>query len=113
MRSTWILALATVAMSATMALAADWRTIEEVKVDGQPKEMVVNQTLRTVQIECTDGTVIVNTIWVREGAARSPITVTRRFNKGEKQDIDLGSDRLVTGFRIGAGGAGKYKILVK
>jgi hypothetical protein len=108
----WILVLALVALSATVALA-DWGTVAEVTAGGEAKELAVNRNIRIVQIECTEGTVIVNTVVIREGASKSPITVARAFTQGQKQDIDLGSERQVTGLRISDGGKGKYKIHAK
>ncbi len=110
----WILALAMVAVGATVALAG-WGTVAEVTAGskGTATELAVNRTIRTVQIECTEGSVIVNTVVVREGGVKTPITVARRFNKGEKQDIDLGSARNVTGLRISNQGPGKFKVHAK
>jgi hypothetical protein len=102
-------AMILVAAWATAAWAG-WGPIAEVTAGGEAKELAVNRAIRTVQIECTEGSVIVNMIWVREDAAKTPIKVARLFNKGEKQNIDLGSARLVTGLRISDGGKGKYKI---
>ena len=112
MSSKWMVVVATMVLGATVALAG-WGTVAEVTAGGEAKELAVNRNIRTVQIECTEGTIIVNTLWVREGAAKSPITVARAFKKGEKQDIDLGSARQVTGFRISDGGQGRYKIHAK
>lgn len=106
------MALAILLAGSTAAMAG-WKTIGEYTSGGDAKELAVNRTIRTVQIECTDGSVIVNTVVVREGAAKDPITVARRFNKGEKQDLDLGHDRNATGLRISDGGKGRYKVHVK
>ena len=110
----WILAWALVAMSATMALA-DWKTVAEIAATdkSEARELAVNRTIRTVQIECTEGSVIVMTLWVREGGAKTEIRVARQFNKGDKQDFDLGQDRNATGFRISDKGPGKYKVHAK
>jgi hypothetical protein len=105
----YLLALAMAATCATAAWA-DWGTVAVLTAGGDAKEVAVNRAIRTVQIECTEGSVIVNMIWVREDVAKTPIKVARLFNKGEKQNIDLGSARLVTGLRISDGGKGKYKI---
>jgi hypothetical protein len=105
-----ILGLAMAAMCATTVLAADWQTVADVTAGGEAKELIVNRTIRLVQIECTEGSVIVNTLWIREGDAKSPIKIARRFTRGEGQNIDLGNERQVTGFRISDGGKGTYKI---
>ena len=110
----WILAAAVLAAGATMALA-DWKTVAEVAATdkSEARELAVNRTIRTVQIECTEGSVIVMTLWVREGGAKTEIPVARQFNKGDKQNFDLGQDRNATGFRISDKGPGKYKIHAK
>ena len=108
----WTLAMVLAASFATAA-CADWKTVAEVTAGGDAKELAVNRTIRTVQIECTAGSVIVNTVVIREGGAKSPITVARRFNQGEKQNLDLGYDRNVTGLRISDGGQGRYKVHAK
>ena len=110
----WILALVVMVWGATAAFA-DWKTVAEVTAGkkAEATELAVNRTIRTVQIECTEGSVIVNALWVREGGAKTEIRVARRFNQGEKQDIDLGYDRNVTGFRISNQGPGKFKVHAK
>ena len=110
----WILAMAMLALSATLA-RADWKTVAEIAATdkSEARELAVNRTIRTVQIECTEGSVIVMTLWVREGAAKTEIRVARQFNKGDKQDFDLSYDRNVTGFRISDKGPGKYKVHAK
>lgn len=101
-------------LGATLAQAG-WKTVDRITATGktEARELAVNRTIRTVQIECTEGSVIVMTLWVREGAAKTEIRVARQFNKGDKQDYDLGSDRNVTGFRISDKGPGKYKVHAK
>ena len=110
----WLVVLAMLVLGATSALA-DWKTVAEITATdkGEARELAVNRTIRTVQIECTEGSVIVNTLWVREGGAKTEIRVARLFNKGDKQDFDLSYDRNVTGFRISDKGPGKYKVHAK
>ena len=110
----WWAALAALALSATAAWA-DWQTVAEVTATEktEARELAVNRTIRTVQLQCTEGSVIVMTLWVREGGAKTEIRVARQFNKGDKQDFDLGQDRNATGFRISDKGPGKYKVHAK
>jgi hypothetical protein len=113
----WMLAMVVLALGVSVALAGKkkdaWQTIATLKSGGDAKEVAVNLSIRTVRIECIEGAVIVNTLVVREGGAKDPLTVARRFNAGDKQDLDLGRVRNVTGLRISDGGRGRYKILVK
>ena len=97
-------------MCTTTSPAADWQPVADVTADGEAKELAVNRAIRLVQLECTEGSVIVNTLWIREGDAKSPIKIARKLTQGETQNIDLGHERQVTGFRISDGGKGTYKI---
>jgi hypothetical protein len=111
----WILAAAVLLVfaSAGYAKGKKWSTVADLTAGNDAKEVAVNQTIRTVQIECIEGTMIVNTFVVREGAARESFRIGRRFNVGDKQEIDLGRDRNVTGFRISDDGRGRYRVSVK
>ena len=53
-------------------------------------------------------------LWVREGGKKTPITVAKEMNKGDKTHfIKLDGKRHVTGFRVSDGGQGRYRISVK
>lgn len=108
----WIVAGLVLLAGVTVA-SAGWKLASEVTAGGGAKELAVNRTIQTVQIHCITGPVIVNTIVVREGGKKTPFTVARRFNDGEKQNIDLGQSRNVTGLRISDGGRGTYKVFTK
>ena len=91
----------------------NWQTLADLRPGKDAAEVAVNRTVRAIRIDCLEGPVIINTLVVREGAAKNPITVGRRFNAGESQDIDLGYNRNVTGLRISAGGRGTYRLSTK
>ena len=84
----WILIAALVTLGALSA-SAGWKVVAEVTAGGDAKELAVNRTIRTVQIECTDGTVVVNTVVIREGAAKEPITVPS-FQQGRQAGLGFG-----------------------
>lgn len=107
-----LLVLALAATCASTALAG-WETVAEAAAGGAAKEFALNRTLRTVQIECTAGTVIVNTVTVREGPAKDTVSVGKAFAAGETRNIDLGYERAVTSLRISDGGQGRYKVNVQ
>jgi len=110
----WAVAWMVLVLGTTAALAGSkWTTVGTLTAGGSAKEVGVNRSIETVQIECTDGTVIVNTVVIREGAAKTPITVAQRFNAGDKRDLAVGGKRNVTGLRISDGGRGSYTIRVK
>ena len=110
----WMLAAAMLMIGATVA-SADWKTVAEITAGAKPeaRELALNRTIRTVQFEGLEGTVIVTTLWVREGAAKTEYRVARQLAQGEKYDVDLGQVRNATGFRISDKGPGRYKIGVR
>ena len=72
-----------------------------------------SRPIRKVRIVATSGSVIVNTVVVRESGAKTPHTLAVRLAAGESREIDLGSARNVTGLRISDGGKGTYEIQVR
>ena len=78
-----------------------WKNLGDFTADGQAKEIAV-------------GSVIINTLWVREGAAKTEYTVGKRMNKGDATHfIKLNGKRMVTGFRLSDGARGRYRVSVK
>lgn len=94
-------------------LRADWTRVGEATAGGGAKEFSVSGRSNMARIKCLEGTVIVNTLVVREGGQRSPITVARRLQAGEHVDVDLGGVRNVTGFRISDDGRGRYEVSMR
>ena len=84
----WILIAALVTLGALSA-SAGWKVVAEVTAGGDAKELAVNRTIRTVQIECTDGTVVVNTVVIREGAAKESVSYTHLdvYKRQEVEDL--------------------------
>ncbi|MCC5845820.1 MAG: hypothetical protein JJU05_16350 [Verrucomicrobia bacterium] len=90
-----------------------FKRVAELTAGGDAKEVAVNERVRTVRIQCVSGTVTVNTVVVRDGAARRSIPVTRRLSDGEHVDLELGSGENVSGLRISDGGGGRYQVLIR
>jgi hypothetical protein len=90
-----------------------FKRVAELTASGDAKEIAVNERVRTVRIYCVSGTVTVNTLVVRDGAARRSIPVTRRLSAGEHADVELGGRENVSGLRISDGGGGRYQVLVR
>ena len=111
---TWMAMGAMLVLGATTALA-DWHVVADVTATdkSEAREIAVNRAIRTVRFESKAGAVIVMTMWVREGAAKTEYTVSRAIPKGEKWNVDLGQDRAATGFRVSDQGPGRYKIHAK
>ena len=100
---------------AASAMAADWHTVAEITASAKTEasEIGVGRDVREIQIECREGAVVINTLWVRGGGGKREIRVARLFNKGEKQQFDLGGSQTVASFRISNRGPGVFRVLVK
>lgn len=113
----WTWMMLVLVLGATVAFAGKkkdrWEPVADLSPSRDAKEVAVNRSIRWVQLECLEGSVIINTVVIREGGAKDPITVARRFQAGEKHDIDLGRERNVTGLRISDGGRGRYRVSTK
>lgn len=107
----------TVAVVFAMAMAglvyADhWHKIADLTAGGDAKEVTVDKTISKCVIKCTSGSVIINTLVVREGAKKTPIKVVSTIAEGEEKLVEIGERRMVTGFRISDQGSGTYEISV-
>ena len=107
-----IIALVSLAIGAVSAFAGDWHRCGDYRTGGGAKEISANyQNVRTVQIQCIEGGVNIQTLWVRNGGQKREIRVAHAFRKGEKMNFDLGGQDI-TGFRISDSGDGVYRIHV-
>ena len=68
--------------------------------------------IKTVRVVCTSGTVVVNTLVVREGAGTTQIPVMAKLTRGQFREIPLGSPRRATGLRFGTSGGGTLSVFV-
>lgn len=102
------------AISASFALAGSgWHKVASLDAGGEAKEVAVNRNCSVCLVKVTDGSVIINTVVVREGEKKTPHTVGARIEKGGNQEIGIGSKTYVTGFRISDDGKGHYEVYVK
>lgn len=91
-----------------------WENLGDFTADGQPKEIAIGREISEIAIDIKEGGVIINTLWVREGADKTEHTVGKRMNKGDPTHfIKLGGKRMVTGLRISDSARGRYRISVK
>ena len=102
-------------LTATPAHAdGKWKNYGHVTVDKKDAvELGVGQKVSKVRITCTDGSIIINTLVVRQAGAKTPHTVGARIDKGEEQMIEIGDEVMVDGFRISYDGRGSFKVDVK
>lgn len=93
---------------------ADWKKVgDKIQASGPAKELTFDREISKFQISVDEGTVIINSVWVRNGAERFEIRVGRAFSKGDKQDIEIGPKQKATGLRLGHSGGGTYNVWVK
>jgi hypothetical protein len=104
---------ASVILGAATAQAGDWRKKAELTAGGDGKEVKVGVNIKDIMIRCMEGSVVINTVWERQGDKKIQHKVTRTLNKGEDHIIRLGESRMVTGLRIGDGGRGTYRVFVR
>ena len=111
----WTAAVAAAAMvlSVATAQAGEWRKKAELTAGGDGKEVTVGVNIKDIMIRCTEGSVIINTVWERQGDKKTQHKVTRTLSKGEEHILKLGESRMVTGLRIGDGGKGTYRVFVR
>ncbi|HMP72996.1 MAG TPA: hypothetical protein PKE55_06985 [Kiritimatiellia bacterium] len=90
-----------------------WTTVATLTAGGDAKEVTFTQEVSRVMITCTEGSVIINTVVVREGTKTTPHRVGTRINKDESQQIRVGDRLNVTGLRISDDGRGEYTVKVR
>ncbi len=95
------------------AEAGKWRRVADLSAGGGAKEITINRNVREFRIVCTEGSVIINTVVVREGGKTTPITIGQRLNKGDNRVFSIPSKALVTGLRISDDGRGQYVVHVR
>ena len=102
------------AMFSTVAMADKAGVkVAELTAGGDAKEVTVDQPVSKVVITCTEGSVIINTVVVRNGGQSTPHKVGAKINKDESQQITVGDKVACTGLRISDDGTGKYTVRVK
>lgn len=83
----------------------------EFSAAGGAKEVSIGGNRTRVSIEFTAGTTSINSIVLRSGGQKTPITVVTRFNEGQRYDFNIG--REVTGIRISCSGNGRFRVYAK
>ena len=102
------------ASSQAIAERKNWHEVGSYSVDGKDAiEVAVDRpSVTLIRIVCTEGSVIINTLVVREGGAKDAHTVGKRIEKDGYEIIEIGESKA-TGFRISHDGRGKYKVQVR
>lgn len=98
---------------ASHAWAASWKPLAQLNGGGKAKEVAINQTIRYVRIAVLEGSVVINTIVVREGAKKTPNTIARQFGPKERFVLTLPAPTQVTGLRISDSGGVTYMVQYK
>jgi hypothetical protein len=112
----WFAAAALVVLASSTARAESkhWHEVGEYHADGKDaiEVQVDRPSVTFIRIVCTDGSVIINTLVVREGNEKTPHTIGKRLEKGDEETLDIGESKA-TGFRISHDGRGTYTVYVK
>jgi len=97
-----------------MAESKNWHDLGEYSVDGKDAiEVAVNRpSVTIIRIVCTEGSVIINSLVVREGGAKDAHSIGKRIEKDKYELLEIGETKA-TGFRISHDGRGKYKVQVR
>lgn len=89
-----------------------WQVVAQQRAAGEAKEISLSGGGYTqCKIQCSSGRVVLNTVVIRRGAKKQPVTVATAITPG--QEVTIPVDRAATGLRISDGGGGIYKVWVK
>ena len=103
-----------VSLFAGAAVAADYKQVASLTAGGKAKEVSVNRSARQCLLRVDEGSVIINTIVVRQGGNKKSVTVARKFQKGKDQVIKFFDQaQPITGLRISDSGTGRYRLFLK
>lgn len=108
-----LVALAAVMVMAGNALAKDWHKVTTLTSGGDAKEVTINRDVSAIRLVWEGGIVSIQTVVVRQGAAKTPYTVAGRLEEKAPREISLPGKTQVTGLRISDGGRGTYAVYVK
>jgi hypothetical protein len=109
-----VLGLVVCLMLASIATADDgWHRVATLTADGKAKEVPVNRDVSTLRFTVDRGTVVLNTVVVREGAKTTPYPIAIKLTAKEHRDYDLAAKVHVTGLRISDSDKGTYTVSVK
>ena len=115
-----VILLAGLVVAGTMTVEAKssrWHKIASLSANGKDAQEVAipsdRPSISVIRIVVTEGSVIINTVVVREGAAKDIHTLGKRLNKDEEIKIELDGKKHVSGLRISDDGKGSYKVMVR
>ena len=89
--------------------------VAELAAKGGANEVKLDKVKEAswLMIHAIEGNVVINTIVLREGAKKTPITVATKLTKGQKKEVSLSGRKSLTGIRISNTGGGKYRVYLK
>lgn len=113
LKQVFLLVPALFLMVAGTAMAKDWDKVASLNAGGDAKEVVINREISAVRLVWESGVVSIQTVVVRQGAAKTSHTVAGRVEDKAPLEIKLSGKTQVTGLRISDGGRGVYAVYVK
>ena len=89
--------------------------VAELTAKGGAHEVKFDKVNRVswLLIHAAEGNVVINTVVLREGKKKTPITVATKLTKGQKKEVSLNGEKSLTGLRISNTGGGKYRVFLK
>jgi len=91
----------------------EWTTVGSVKAGTESKTIQVQQQVSKIAIQCTDGTVTIETLTVNDGTKNIPFTLSSRLNKDEIQQMTVGDKLHVSSIVVKGDGKGDYDVRIK
>jgi hypothetical protein len=92
-----------------------WRTVGTVAGQGQKDavELPGAGPIQHIRIRGIDGSLIINTLVVREGGTNNPVPIATKFSPGQEVVRDLPRQMNSTGFRLSRDGHGSVEVSVQ
>ena len=98
----------------TPASETRWQRVAELTTGGQAKEVpLTGDPISRIRILCVEGTVIINSVVLRENGNMQSYTVARRLTSGAEHVLEVGDARSATGLRISDAAKGRYEVFVQ
>ncbi|MBI1882660.1 MAG: hypothetical protein HYS08_00430 [Chlamydiae bacterium] len=94
---------------------SDWRLVATLSASGDDKgvELPGGGLIHQVKLRGVSGSLIINTVTVREGGEATHFPITTRFAPGQEVVKDLGREYNSTGFRVSRKGTGSVELYVQ
>ena len=89
--------------------------VAELTASGGASEVKLNGVKEAswLKVHVMEGTVVINTVVLREGAKKTSIKMAVKLEKGKEHTISLNGMHSLTGIRLSNSGGGVYRVYLK